>query len=99
MLALGYLCSGSPDRLPPFALWPALPASDCRVGGGALGCPHAGLRPPLKRSVRFSRTPLSQRHATGVGGSKESVRSSVQGPTPRRDDAPAAVSSPGTATA
>src|SRR5262245_64412570 len=71
----------------------------CRVGGGALGCPHAALRPPLKRRVRFSRTPLSQRHATSVGGSKESVRSSVQGPTPRRDDAPAAVSSPGTATA
>ena len=69
----------------------------CRVGGGALGCPHAGLRPPLKRSVRFSRTPLSQRHATSVGGSKESVRSSVQGPTHRRDHVPAAVASPDTA--
>src|SRR5262249_59723763 len=59
----------------------------CRVGGGALGCPHAGLRPPLKRSMQVSRTPLSQRHATSVGGSKESVRSSVQGPTRRRDGA------------
>ena len=36
----------------------------CRVGGGALGRPHAGLRPPLKRSVRFSRTPLSPRRPT-----------------------------------
>jgi hypothetical protein len=75
------------------------PLPRCRVGGGALGRPHAGLRPPLKRSVRFSRTPLSQRHATRVGGSKESVRSSVQVPTRRRDDAPAALSSPDTATA
>ena len=31
----------------------------CRVGGGALGCPRADLRPPLKRNVRFSRFPLS----------------------------------------
>jgi hypothetical protein len=75
------------------------PLRRCRVGGGALGCPHAGLRPPLKRSVQFSRTPLSQRHATSVGGSKELVRSSVQGPTRRRDDVPEAVSSPDTATA
>src|SRR6516165_958212 len=71
----------------------------CRVGGGALGCPHAGLRPPLKRSVQFSRTPLSQRHATSVGGWKELVRSSVPDPTNRTDDVPAAVSSPDTATA
>ena len=42
----------------------------CRVGGGALGCPHAGLRPPLKRSVQFSCTPLSPRYATSAGGSK-----------------------------
>ena len=76
---------------------PRLPR--CRVGGGALGYPHAGLRPPLKRSVQFSRTPLSQRHANSVGGSKESVRSSVQGPTPRRDGVPATVSSPDSATA
>src|SRR5437879_439495 len=86
-------------HLPPFALWTAFPFSDCRVGGGALGCPHASLRPPLKRSVQFSRTPLSQRHATSVDESKELVRSSVQGPTHRRDDVPAAVSSPDTATA
>ena len=25
---IGYLCSGNPDRLRPFAMWPALPASD-----------------------------------------------------------------------
>src|SRR4051812_18792575 len=34
-LASGYVCCDPPDRLPPFALWPAFPASDCRVGGGA----------------------------------------------------------------
>jgi hypothetical protein len=28
MVFLGYLCSGTPDRLLPFALWPAFPASD-----------------------------------------------------------------------
>src|SRR5262249_57235018 len=83
----------------------SLPSTDfrrlprCRVGGGALGYPHAGLRPPRKRSVQFSRTPLSQRHATSVGGSKELVRSSVPAPTHRTDDVPAAVSSPDTATA
>lgn len=71
----------------------------CRVGGGAFGCPHAGLRPPLKRSVRFSRTPLSQRSAIREGESKESVRSSVQDPTRRRDVAPEVVSNPGNATA
>jgi hypothetical protein len=32
----------------------------CRVGGGAPA--GAGLRPPLKRHVRVSRTPLSRRH-------------------------------------
>ena len=38
--------------------FPPLPR--CRVGGGA---PEgAGLRPPLKRHVRFSRMPLSRRH-------------------------------------
>ena len=31
----------------------------CRVGGGALDCSRADLRPPLKRNVRFSRIPLS----------------------------------------
>ena len=31
----------------------------CRVGGGALSCLRADLRPPLKRNVRFSRIPLS----------------------------------------
>jgi hypothetical protein len=34
-LAPGYLCSGTPDRLPPFALWPALPASDYYGGSDA----------------------------------------------------------------
>jgi hypothetical protein len=35
----------------------------CRVGGGAFGCPHAGLRPPLKPDVRFSRIRLSRRRS------------------------------------
>src|SRR3954466_6403557 len=33
----------------------------CRVGGGALDCSRAGLRPPLKLDVRFSRIQLSRR--------------------------------------
>lgn len=28
MLTFGYLCSGHSDELRPFAMWPALPASD-----------------------------------------------------------------------
>ena len=31
----------------------------CRVGGGALSCLRACLRPPLKLDVRFSRIQLS----------------------------------------
>src|SRR5208283_3122472 len=31
----------------------------CRVGGGALGCLRANLRPPLKLDVQFSRIQLS----------------------------------------
>src|ERR1039457_378533 len=31
----------------------------CRVGGGALSCPRADLRPPLKLDVQFSRIQLS----------------------------------------
>src|SRR6516164_4109520 len=33
----------------------------CRVGGGALGHPRAGHRPPLKLYMQFSRVQLSQR--------------------------------------
>src|ERR1700687_4085070 len=33
----------------------------CRVGGGALGCPRADLRPPHKLDVQFSRIQLSRR--------------------------------------
>ena len=36
----------------------SLPA-DCRVGGGALDCSCAGLRPPHKLDVQFSRIQLS----------------------------------------
>src|SRR5215831_699566 len=41
----------------------------CRVGGGALDCSRAGLRPPLKLGVQFSRTQLSRRRSSlgGVG--------------------------------
>ena len=31
----------------------------CRVGGGALDCSCAGLRPPHKLDVQFSRIQLS----------------------------------------
>jgi hypothetical protein len=34
-------------------------AKRCRVGGGALDCSHADLRPPLKLDVQFSRIQLS----------------------------------------
>ena len=48
------------------------PLPRCRVGGGA---PEgAGLRPPLKRHVRFSRMPLSRRH---VGEMREKGNSGV----------------------
>ena len=33
--------------------------SRCRVGGGALSCLRANLRPPLKLDVQFSRIQLS----------------------------------------
>jgi hypothetical protein len=36
ILALGYLCSGWIDGLPPFALWPAFPAPDYYGGTDAL---------------------------------------------------------------
>src|SRR5215472_4012659 len=43
---------------------PAVPhLPRCRVGGGAFDCSHAGLRPPLKLGVQFSRTQLSQRRS------------------------------------
>jgi hypothetical protein len=48
-------CRYSP--LPPFG--PSSGRPDCRVGGGALSCLRADLRPPLKRNVQFSRIPLS----------------------------------------
>jgi hypothetical protein len=35
MLVLGYLCSGNPDRLPPFPVWPAFPASEYYGGSDA----------------------------------------------------------------
>src|SRR5215468_11437553 len=39
----------------------------CRVGGGALDCSRAGLRPPLKLGVQFSRTQLSRRRSSLSG--------------------------------
>jgi hypothetical protein len=35
-LTFGYLCIDTPDRLPPFALWPAFPTSDYYGGSDAL---------------------------------------------------------------
>src|SRR5689334_22318147 len=45
------------DFNPP--IW-ALPSAR-RVGGGALDCSRAGLRPPLKLDVQFSRIQLSRK--------------------------------------
>jgi hypothetical protein len=38
---------------------PSAAEAACRVGGGALDCSRAGLRPPLKLDVQFSRIQLS----------------------------------------
>src|SRR4051794_15028788 len=54
-----YLPSPSTPRRGPFG--PSAPGAACRVGGGALDCSRAGLRPPLKLNVRFSRIQLSRR--------------------------------------
>src|SRR5260221_6059168 len=48
-------------------IWPERPADfkkimlSCRVGGGALDCSRADLRPPHKLDVQFSRIQLSRR--------------------------------------
>src|ERR1700757_70878 len=43
----------------------------CRVGGGALDCSRAGLRPPLKLGVQFSRTQLSRRRSSLSGDGRD----------------------------
>src|SRR5208283_4993777 len=43
------------------SLMTRLTIGDCRVGGGALDCSCAGLRPPHKLDVQFSRIQLSRR--------------------------------------
>src|SRR6516162_205381 len=43
----------------------------CRVGGGALDCSRAGLRPPLKLGVQFSRTQLSRRRGSLRGDGRD----------------------------
>src|SRR6516165_1356711 len=43
----------------------------CRVGGGALDCSRAGLRPPLKLDVQFSRTQLSRRRSSPSGNGRD----------------------------
>src|SRR5215831_8225573 len=48
---------------------PRAPA--CRVGGGALDCSRAGLRPPLKLGVQFSRTQLSRRRRSLRGNGRD----------------------------
>ena len=65
----------------------------CRVGGGAQGCPRAGLRPPLKLHVRFSRMQLSRRLPSSEMQSKESVEQDSPARTRRRAGVPAAASS------
>ena len=59
----------------------------------------AGLRPPLKLDVRFSRIQLSQRRVNNAGSMKESGGSGARVPTRRTVDALEAVSSPGSASA
>src|SRR5512135_3897156 len=58
----------------------------------------AGLRPPLKLDVRFSRIQLSQRRVSNAGLMKESGRSGARVPTRRTADAREAASSPDSAT-
>jgi len=50
-------------------IW-ALPSAR-RVGGGALDCSRAGLRPPLKPCVQFSRTRLSRRRSSLSGDRRD----------------------------
>ena len=47
------------------------PGNYCRVGGGALDCSRAGLRPPLKLGVQFSRTQLSRRRSSLSGNGRD----------------------------
>src|SRR6516164_1638172 len=42
----------------------------CRVGGGALDCSHASLRPPLKLDVQFSRIQLSRSRSSASGNGR-----------------------------
>ena len=41
-----------------------------RVGGGALDCSHASLRPPLKLDVQFSRIQLSRSRSSASGNGR-----------------------------
>ena len=63
--------SGPSPPVQPFPT-PGCPGARCRVGGGA-PC-GAGLRPPLKPDVRFSRIRLSQGSASCEWQWKESVQ-------------------------
>src|SRR5215469_16653029 len=51
----------------PYYLYPP----GCRVGGGALDCSRAGLRPPLKLGVQFSRTQLSRKRSSLSGDGRD----------------------------
>src|SRR5215831_3072094 len=55
----------------PFAPAPLQDLQHCRVGGGALDCSRAGLRPPLKLGVQFSRTQLSRRRSSLSGDGRD----------------------------
>ena len=94
------LCPASPSlQWVPWALVPHLTGQLLSIGVGSEEAPRrAGLRPPHKRLVRFSRKPLSQR-CLSEGSRKESVQSIAPARNPRTTDAQEAVSSPRCASA
>ena len=89
-----------PSRFPLAGVLPSRASADARaslfgtfLGVGSEEAPRrAGLRPPLKRPVRFSRKPLSQRCLI-EGSRKEPNRAGVRVRTRRAAGAPAAVAS------
>ena len=94
------------SRVPPRAvIRSTCPPSPCvrlsrtRTVGSEEARRSAGLRPPLKLDVRFSRIQLSQRRFNVAGAEKESSRSGARVPARRTVAAPGVVSNPGSASA
>src|SRR6516165_3856900 len=54
-----------------FGLSPIVLITQCRVGGGALDCSRADLRPPHKLDVQFSRIQLSRRRSPLSGDGRD----------------------------